>query len=39
MKKQSTKFKVLSILLIIVSVFGFSHFVTAEGNEISASFD
>lgn len=33
MKKQSTKFKVLSILLIIVSVFGFSRFVTAEGNE------
>ena len=33
MKKQSTKFKVLSILLIIVSVFGFSRFVTAEGTE------
>lgn len=33
MKKHSTKFKVLSTLLVVFSVFGFLHFVAASGNE------
>lgn len=33
MKKQSTKFKTLSTLLVVFSVFGFLHFVAASGNE------
>ena len=33
MKKQSTKFKILSTLLVVLSAFGFLHFVTASGNE------
>ena len=32
MKKQSTKFKVLSTLLVVLSAFGFLHFVTASDN-------
>lgn len=33
MKKHSTKFKVLSTLLVVFSVFGFLHFVAASGDE------
>ena len=33
MKKHSTKFKFLSTLLVVFSVFGFLHFVAASGNE------
>ena len=39
MEKHSTKFKVLSTLLVVFSVFGFLHFVAASGNEGKIEFE